>query len=74
MSDEPAPEQVAAFDQIHAQIAESLDALIQGYRQEVAQANRDITVAGLAEYLLRNMAPAAMAEHLAIAVDRLERL
>ena len=70
---EVTPAQVAAFDQAHADIGRSLDALVTAYRQSLAAGEPpELTIAVQGQWLLANFEPIALAEHLTIAIARLE--
>ena len=70
--DQPTAEQHASFDQTHAAWSASLDVVIDSYRCELADGqNREISMAGLSQWLSATMDAGALAEHLAVAVDRL---
>jgi len=70
--DQPTAEQLASFDQTHAAWSASLDVVIDSYRCELADGqNREISMAGLSQWLSATMDAGALAEHLAVAVDRL---
>lgn len=71
MTPEPTPGQLADFDQSHAQGSEIIDNLIEAHREEIADYNRAISIAGLATYLERESDLRSLAQLLAIAVDRL---
>lgn len=71
MTDQPTPGQLANFDQSHAQASEIIDNLIGAHREELAEHNRAISLAGLATYLERESDLRSIAQLLAVAVDRL---
>ncbi|MER7002227.1 hypothetical protein ABT297_04150 [Dactylosporangium sp. NPDC000555] len=72
MPDQPTPDQLADFDQIHAALDASVDTLIGMYGAELADGQHPaITLAGLATWLVAHGQPEALAEQLAVAVRRL---
>jgi hypothetical protein len=71
-TDQPTSGQLASFDQTHAAWSASLDNVIDAYRCELADGqSREISMAGLSQWLSATMATVALAEHLAVAVARL---
>ncbi len=70
--DQPTTEQLASFNQTHAAWSASLDVVIDTFRAELADGqNREISMAGLSQWLSATMDSGALAEHLAVAVGRL---
>jgi hypothetical protein len=68
----PRPDQVAAFDQAHATVSESLDALVSAYRASLADGEPvPLTICGQGVWLRQNMTGEALAEHLTVAIARL---
>ncbi len=64
--------QLARFDQAHAIVSQSLDALVVTFGEMLAAGEpRELSIAGQGEWLRQNMTHEALAEHLTVAVARL---
>jgi hypothetical protein len=69
---EVTPAQVAAFDQAHADVGQSLDTLVEMYRQSLAEGEpAELTIVAQGHWLAANFELMALVEHLTVAVARL---
>jgi hypothetical protein len=66
------PDQIATFDQRHAEVATSLDLHIRAYQAHLAEGERrEVAIAAVACWLRDHAEHEAVAELLAVAIDRL---
>jgi hypothetical protein len=75
MTSTPNAAELAAFDQIHALVTETLGVFVDAHHHAIAEDRcAEVSIAGLAQYLHHHVTHHACAELLAVAIDLITAL